>query len=64
MWRIDFELLGFYRYDSDCWGFNILTVTVTGKCLLGLNSDEDGVYLTALWCGELKVKNKNRRVEG
>lgn len=57
--HFSFELFGFYKHDSDCWGINLLTIGLMGKSLFGFNTDEDGWYVDILWFIEFKVKNIN-----
>jgi len=59
MKNFNLELFDIYKYDSDCWGINLLTFGLMGKSLFGFNADEVGWYVELFWCIEWKVKNIN-----
>ncbi len=59
MINFSLKLFDIYKYDSDCWGVNLLTFGIVERSLFGFNADEDGWYLSLIWTQEWKVKNIN-----
>ena len=53
MKQFNFSFFNIYKYDSDCWGLNLLTIGMNDRSLIGLNADEDGTYLTLFWLIEI-----------
>ena len=59
--RFRFEFFGFYKYDSECWGVNLLSFGVMDKSLFGFNSDEDGWYLELFWLIDCKIRDTRKQ---
>lgn len=57
MWKCNLELFNFYKYDAECWGFNLLTCGLLDRSFFSLNSDEDGWYLSFFWICDWKIRD-------